>query len=94
MRLQKVLKNIKLEEGFEYSIHSYSGRNMYGKSCLAITGNDINLFNLGFLIREYGENETYENIFCNKIDNMGLGIVVYWPYIEFIEENSEEEEED
>jgi hypothetical protein len=88
-KLQKALERI-LEEGImDFSIRSYSGRFMYGKKCLAIDGDEIDPFLLGVFVGEYFKSEDYD--FYNdremktRQDSMGLGIVIYWPNVEYEE---------
>jgi len=87
--LQHILEDL----GFETM--SYSGRGMYGKTCLAIrTESNINLFNLGAEVAQSTLDEdefveSYPDIFHPKMDSFGLGIVVYWPNIEYIKDATE-----
>ena len=59
----------KLEDaGFEP--RAYSGRSMYGKECVAVSGR----------ISEYEVGQAVGKGFGKPLtDSMGLGIVVYWP---------------
>jgi hypothetical protein len=69
---------------------SYSGRFMYGKKCLAVDG-DFSPFALGFAIGQREELSEFEQVLdSTKQDQMGLGIVLYWPRIEA--PSSEEDE--
>jgi hypothetical protein len=89
--LQKILEEIVDNGEMEYEICSYSGRCMYGVTCLAITGDDINAIQLGYLIMKYDlHNEIYKEDLSNiRQDSMGLGIVLYFPNISYVEENKE-----
>ena len=51
----------------------YSGRGMFGKTCLAITtrGSATEIIELA----------AEKKIRGAKMDNMGMGFVVYWPHI-------------
>jgi hypothetical protein len=65
-----------------YDPYSYSGRGMYGKSCLAINlDNDGQLWELAL---ELGREHAHFP--APKTDSMGKGIVVYWPSIQWEEE--------
>ena len=65
-----------------YDPYSYSGRGMYGKTCVAINlDNDAQLWDLAF---ELGKKSEYFP--APKTDSMGKGIVVYWPSIQWEEE--------
>lgn len=65
--------------------YSYSGRGMYGRRCVAVdVPSGASMLELGYALglrgvdpSEFGEAKT---------DNMGLGIVVYWPYAEWSKE--------
>ena len=73
----------KLEDaGYEW--RSYSGRGMFGKSCVGVTlRNDGELFQLGADVgNDFGLPTT---------DSMGLGIIAYWPRHK-IEKQTEEED--
>lgn len=102
--LQKALEYIRQHDYNcgEFFIQSYSGRGMYGRSCLAITGDDINPVMIGFAIGCWcADNDTMLDggdmyKFSNmKQDNMGLGSVYYWPQIDFeASENDGYDEDD
>jgi hypothetical protein len=100
-KLQLALEEIRDNEDFNFKVHSYSGRFMYGKECLAITGEDIDVFELGIKVGQWGsENDCLEEIVdevaysSTRQDNMGLGIVIYWTRIPFEKREEEEEEEE
>ena len=78
-------------EGEDMTIRSYSGRGMYGKTCLAITG-DIDPIEIGFYLAKTSvmENEDFPP---TKQNSMGLSIVLYWPRVPYVEEDEEIEEE-
>ena len=83
--LQIALETISSETE-NFTIRSYSGRNMYGKKCLAISGNDINLLALGAeLKRELSDNLSQDILFGVRSDELGLGQVYYWPNIPYFE---------
>lgn len=89
--LQKALQYI--GEDMDFNVHSYSGRGMYGKTCLAITGDNINLIQLGYEIAGgYGDEVEYHHVMKYKQDSMGLGTVIYWPNIPYVEEEEDEDE--
>jgi hypothetical protein len=93
----------------QFRIHSYSGRGMFGDTCLAVTidRNGINEFELmGRLVEaaaQHGADKAdNEHEFANesvneamepvvealrgtRTDSMGLGIVIYWPNISYVE---------
>jgi hypothetical protein len=84
-----------LAEEFDATLRSYSGRGMYGKSCLGISiDNDPNEFLMQLAIR-LCENDEFEfaNTLAHSVcsDQMGLGTILYFPSIQY---GSLEEEED
>lgn len=82
-------KEVASDEGWE--VTSYSGRDMYGATCLAVRG-DIDLFKLGLKIGEICEH--IPNNLRTRTDSMGREIVVYWPSIPYKEPNEDNEEEE
>lgn len=88
----------KLVEALEelgYETRPYSGRGMYGKTCLAISLDSLNdLFVLGAKLsleltgtadrfaKCLGE-RAIDEIGTPRIDNFGMGYVAYWPKITY-----------
>lgn len=85
----------------DITIRSYSGRGMYGKSCVAVIGNRRELQQLfGEVIVDLHENpsaaenkgiefdEVVDLLLSPRQDSMGLDIVVYWPEFEWTPECS------
>lgn len=74
-------------------VRSYSGRGMYGKECVAITGCDLGTL-LGFLVGsasdgvdvDYNTIRALESI---KQDSLGMGSVFYFPLVEYVEDTTE-----
>lgn len=59
----------------------YSGRGMYGATCLSVSGNDGSLHELMFAIAR--ESELAEMLkAAPSHDSMGLGSVWYWRHIQ------------
>lgn len=57
----------------------YSGRSMYGETCYGVEGdNEAEL--LITIGRELGD--LLDIVGFPKLDNMGMGIIAYWPGIE------------
>lgn len=85
-----------LLEDAGYETRSYSGRGMYGMSCLAIVTDDslaqvcCNVFRIlvSDIVHEglTVQIETLEQLECVCQDDMGLSQVYYWPKITY-EEN-------
>lgn len=63
----------------------YSGRGMYGESCIGFVG-DISPFDLGLhLATRFQEDSEMLEMFLNdssKLDNMGLDTILYFPDIQ------------
>ena len=84
--------------GMDFTIRSYSGRGMYGKSCVAIVDTDASLWDIALALSEIND----ENLDLNRVgspmqDSMGLGQVYYWPSMEMdrsMEIYDEDEEEE
>ena len=75
--LQIALEEIATETG-KFFVHSYSGRGMYGKECLAISGRSLDILEVN-LMAKVGKKLS---------DDRGLGVVYYWPNIPYAEEQT------
>jgi len=86
MTLQEALKTVRNNGDMEFNVRKYSGRFMFGKQCLAIDGDDINPILLGYCIGLVAADEGVDlsgDLMGMRSDSMGLGMIYYWPYIEF-----------
>jgi hypothetical protein len=87
-------------EDADFDCRSYSGRGMYGRRCLAVeVDREQSLGDLmaGILEAVEGEDNTREIQDALRgmcWDNMGLGMVYYFPDVPFAEEASEEDEDE
>ena len=82
-KLQEALEELLASGAFNFSIHRYSGRGMFGRECLSIVG-DIygsDLVRLGFALAQTTALTSGE-LPRAQTDQMGRGIVVYWPGVE------------
>ncbi len=81
--LQKAL------ECLGYECRSYSGRFMYGKSCLAFVTDDIPL-SIGFYIGkgEYVNEIDEYDLTRMRQDSMGLSTVYYFPNVPYVEDEN------
>jgi len=68
---EKTIKKL-ADDGYGKLYEDYSGRNMYGDTCLGITTDDPDT-----LIEEAAS----RGIRGAKRDNLGKGYIVYWPSI-------------
>lgn len=91
----EILESALLNEGLG-DIRPYSGRGMYGKQCVAVSGDFLNPFRLALMIVAYRHNFPIYDIPVPDVDSCGRGIVIYWPQVEWPEDRIEraEEEED
>lgn len=75
---------------------SYSGRAMYGKQCIAISGDYLSewevALQIGYLARCFGLDP--RDIGTPNSDALGRGIVLYWPRHEWPEGRPEPDDED
>lgn len=79
---------IELIENTEHQPRFYSGRGMYGKRCLAVDANSI----IGLVASLIEACSDYEQVMklvnvlrSAKTDSMGLGEVLYFPKLEWVE---------
>ena len=84
--LNETLINIIEEAASNYDgeIREYTGRSMYGKTCLGITLNDIRKV-AEMLVYVAGDDHDLATMLANNLtfDNMGLSVIAYWPTILF-----------
>jgi hypothetical protein len=59
---------------------NYSGRGMYGSTCVGVVVEDSNLLGLGLAIAEIVEDESLRNRLAGgySTDSLGLRTIVYW----------------
>ena len=116
------LINEAVADSDEVEARSYSGRAMYGRRCLAITGthqaclellkqvhnialselfdiavdlgdNDDADANDAYAARDWLMTDIVDTMLSYNTDSMGHDIVMYWPNEEFIEADTEEDED-
>lgn len=100
----KKLTFIEVLRAADLRVRSYSGRGMFGKTCVAVEiENDIGELFSEVLesISNYSSDEQNEAIeLCVKnfrrmmTDSMGRGQIAYWPSVEYTEEHDEDEDEE
>lgn len=76
------------------SLRSYSGRGMYGRQCVAISGDSIDPFHLALMIAAHRYDFSIYDIPLPDTDSLGRGVVVYWPQIDWPEGRVERDEEE
>lgn len=90
-RLQAIL------ESTVDGVRSYSGRAMYGRSCLGVETNDVGDLFAAVLEEVEGDDDTREiqDAFRTmRTDAMGRGTIVYFPNVEFVGDDDEGEADD
>lgn len=68
------------DSGFEP--RKYSGRGMFGKECVAVSGKDVSEWEVARALSYIEDFDIPEP----RQDQLGLGIVLYWPSYEWPEE--------
>jgi len=84
----------------DFKTRSYSGRGMYGKECLGVECNDIKdiVYELVDYILATSEMSYENNVSIKRsvrnlcTDQLGLGMIVYFPNVEFESNESENDE--
>ena len=66
-----------------YDPRAYGGRGMYGKRCVAITGDDITVWGLAKALFSEQFDGQFNRLSAPQQDQLGLGIVLYWPSYEW-----------
>jgi len=75
LQIQEALEDI----GYDVR-DDYSGRNMYGKECPGVeAGSEAEIFTMFVELAENDPVMAKELAKSAKTDNMGLGLIVYWP---------------
>lgn len=84
-----------LNQGEDIHVRSYSGRFMYGKECLAVTVdrgfNDHQLIALAVSQPGVDVKAITDALQDTRQDSMGLGTVLYWPNVPYVENEEVEE---
>jgi hypothetical protein len=95
-RFQEALEYI--SDDMKFEVRSYPGRGIYGKTCIGITGEDINLLTLGIalgiaLVEYYRDHDDdIPHYVYNYItDSYGPWQVIYWPHMEYVDVSTKED---
>lgn len=89
---------LRIIEGAGYTARSYSGRGMYGRSCLGVVASNVlemfaDMLNEVDTSAEEDEISLVGDMMRNAVtDSMGRDTIVYWPNIEPPSEDSDDEE--
>ena len=83
----------------DFEPFSYSGRNMYGKECIAVSVNDMDdALKVAWRILDFvpaniePDVKSSSEFHVMRVDNLGLGYVVYWPALEWNHSHMESSE--
>lgn len=102
--VQKYLQKAIEELGGDVDFRThYSGRGMYGRNCIGITGSDRQCNQvIGDAVKLAAEdyvdetidrdefNDLVDTLMKSSQDNMGLDMIVYWPSVAFEGESEED----
>ena len=75
-----IIKEFCEDNDLEY-VDDYSGRCMYGRTCIGIVGDDMltELVNLCDRLHDEEINSAYDSLGCVYMDNMGRQSIIYFP---------------
>jgi len=79
-----------------YQARSYSGRGMYGKSCVGVTCGWAEAFTLGVKVGAVLASEDSAEALADlwvRTDSMGHDMIVYFPGVAWDEDEDEDEDE-
>jgi hypothetical protein len=93
----KAARLIKLIEEAGYEARSYSGRSMFGRVCVGVDllrGQSVFGFIADMIRAAVDHPADMVEVFADTLDEtqqdaMGLGMIVYWPRVEWEEEDSD-----
>lgn len=94
MELYQIVMDFCEAYGYEYR-NDYSGRGMYGATCVGFTCSNVNRALMefgGFVVVNGADLDDF--IFCLSTDRLGYGAIVYFTSIEDESEDCEDEDED
>jgi hypothetical protein len=78
---------------FDTEAYAYSGRGMFGRRCLGINFDSIaEAFKFALSIGAV-DGDLADCLDAPRFDDMGRGIVIYWPSIEFDLDREEDDED-
>lgn len=98
--IQTILESVIEEQGEDANIRiyeGYSGRGMYGKECIGVTGSlgDIvsalleGALKMASTMSRFEKRDLLDDVQNMQRDSMGHDMIVYWPGIEFVGEQEE-----
>lgn len=98
MELSQLIKDTAEDSGAANFYNGYSGRGMYGRKCVGLTGSMQDIMQvIGAVIKEAHFNsdeieftDVVDCLLDFKQDSMGLDVIVYWPELEPVTESENE----
>ena len=93
----------RLEDDFGIRVHTnYSGRGMCGKECFGVSGDGSAIHSFYSAMHELSNCEDFSDEVCEFwdgnhsvcMDDLGLGIIIYFPGIQVAESDDDCEEDD
>lgn len=103
MQLQNLLKELVEDSGLDLEFrNSYSGRGMYGRTCVGIVGSERDCMNvIKEAIKEAHEldetfdfDDTVDMLLSFDRDSIAYNVILYWPALESIEDETFQTGED
>ena len=94
-RFIDLLEEVCDQEGLG-NLRRYSGRGMYGRECVGISGEYLNPFTVAILLADRADlfGIDIADIPVPDTDSLGRGIIIYWPQVAWPEGRVERDEEE
>lgn len=96
--IQEIIKHGADELGERVTLSSYSGRGMMGKRCMSVSGDANYVKSFAYIcmkelarrlaageIEEEVSDAVAETITGHRSDSLGMGIIIYWPGVEWVD---------
>jgi len=79
---------VEILSDLDYEPRSYSGRNMFGRQCVGIEVEDLHeLYDIGYNVAEAIADRGMSTVASSPgtpvFDQLGRGIIVYWPNMDW-----------
>ena len=82
----ELLREVYQDGNIEMSVRSYSGRGMYGESCIGVVLGDASAWTLALALADLNNgNMDLFGLAAPREDSMGMGRVYYWPHLKWPE---------
>ncbi len=91
-REEQAKRLIEALEESGYEPRSYSGRGMYGKTCVSVR--DVSAWELAKILFSEEYDGEFMNLPTPKEDAMGKGAIYYWPTMPWVGTEDTESEDD